>query len=132
MQQVIAAAIVAVLIASAAEAGERCAEIPAGAQTDRVVEACQLKRVELGIAPSHWNTRRCTLAMIRDSTRDTLDDGWRVKSQADFQTLRNELHTEVPAVADCGDGELDATIGETCDDGNVTNGDGCSEVCLTE
>jgi cysteine-rich repeat protein len=30
----------------------------------------------------------------------------------------------------CGDGHLDA--GEQCDDGNTTNGDGCSATCTTE
>jgi cysteine-rich repeat protein len=32
----------------------------------------------------------------------------------------------------CGDGVVDTELGEQCDDGNVTNGDGCSESCLPE
>ena len=32
----------------------------------------------------------------------------------------------------CGDGLLQATIGEECDDGNLTDGDGCSSQCKKE
>ena len=32
----------------------------------------------------------------------------------------------------CGDGELQATEGESCDDGNRVNGDGCGANCRTE
>ena len=32
----------------------------------------------------------------------------------------------------CGDGETQAVCGETCDDGNVDDGDGCGATCLTE
>lgn len=32
----------------------------------------------------------------------------------------------------CGDGRIDVGRGETCDDGNTVNGDGCSSVCTTE
>ncbi len=29
----------------------------------------------------------------------------------------------------CGDGHTNTSAGETCDDGNTTNGDGCSSTC---
>ena len=32
----------------------------------------------------------------------------------------------------CGDGIIQADQGETCDDGNLVNGDGCSSTCKTE
>ena len=32
----------------------------------------------------------------------------------------------------CGDGVLDETLGEQCDDGNTADGDGCSADCLSE
>jgi cysteine-rich repeat protein len=35
-----------------------------------------------------------------------------------------------PAV--CGDSNVDSGLGETCDDGNTTNGDGCSSMCRIE
>jgi cysteine-rich repeat protein len=37
----------------------------------------------------------------------------------------------VVAVSSCGDGVVDAP-GETCDDGNILDGDGCSSVCADE
>jgi len=32
----------------------------------------------------------------------------------------------------CGDGIIDGSLGETCDDGNLISGDGCSAICQTE
>ena len=32
----------------------------------------------------------------------------------------------------CGDGVIHVHLSETCDDGNTTSGDGCSEVCALE
>ena len=32
----------------------------------------------------------------------------------------------------CGDGSIDDNSGETCDDGNIINGDGCSDACIIE
>jgi len=32
----------------------------------------------------------------------------------------------------CGDGIINTTGGEECDDGNTINGDGCSSICFTE
>src|SRR5947209_7643464 len=37
-----------------------------------------------------------------------------------------------PPTGACGDGSLNADKGETCDDGNTANGDGCSSNCLEE
>ena len=34
--------------------------------------------------------------------------------------------------ASCGDGTLDTSQGEACDDGNNTDGDGCSASCQNE
>jgi len=35
-------------------------------------------------------------------------------------------------VFQCGDGIIDTAIGETCDDGNIVSGDGCSSTCIIE
>lgn len=42
-----------------------------------------------------------------------------------------EIRGQVLRVPSCGDGIVDGP-GETCDDGNVANGDGCSSTCQTE
>lgn len=36
------------------------------------------------------------------------------------------------AAPTCGDGHLDSSLGEICDDGNTTNNDGCSSTCTKE
>ena len=42
------------------------------------------------------------------------------------------LLDRVAFTAPCGDGIVDSTVGETCDDGNAVGGDGCSATCLIE
>jgi cysteine-rich repeat protein len=37
-----------------------------------------------------------------------------------------------PNVKRCGDGTMDEDLGETCDDGNIIDGDGCSSTCQLE
>lgn len=32
----------------------------------------------------------------------------------------------------CGNGSIDASASEACDDGNATSGDGCSDGCIVE
>jgi cysteine-rich repeat protein len=41
----------------------------------------------------------------------------------------SNVHVAAPS---CGDGSLMESIGEQCDDGNTTNGDGCNELCSIE
>jgi cysteine-rich repeat protein len=36
------------------------------------------------------------------------------------------------ALTGCGDGKMSTRNGETCDDGNLENGDGCSNQCTVE
>ena len=40
--------------------------------------------------------------------------------------------TPAPPTPVCGDGNIDLSLGEVCDDGNLTNGDGCSSLCEAE
>jgi cysteine-rich repeat protein len=53
-------------------------------------------------------------------------------SATDFVTILNPDYNqvEVRKLGVCGDSEPD--LGEQCDDGNTTPGDGCSAVCLVE
>jgi cysteine-rich repeat protein len=39
---------------------------------------------------------------------------------------------EGPPAGTCGDGVRDNDLGEQCDDGNTTDGDGCSSTCKKE
>lgn len=47
-------------------------------------------------------------------------------------TCRDATGATVACSTACGDGNIDTTAGETCDDGNAVPGDGCSETCQTE
>lgn len=58
-----------------------------------------------------------------------------------LQTLATDASSGNPAAiggADvivapfCGDGNIDTSVGEQCDDGNTVSGDGCSASCLLE
>jgi cysteine-rich repeat protein len=42
------------------------------------------------------------------------------------------LSGSIQAIVLCGDGVLDMSAGEQCDDGNTIDGDGCSATCLLE
>ena len=52
------------------------------------------------------------------------------QSTAHSVSVELTLVGEIPGEPQCGDGTLDA--GEQCDDGNTTNGDGCSAQCKEE
>ncbi|MCG8424453.1 MAG: DUF4215 domain-containing protein, partial [Proteobacteria bacterium] len=41
-------------------------------------------------------------------------------------------HQSVCIPGKCGDGNTDFVLAEQCDDGNVINGDGCSDICTFE
>jgi len=45
----------------------------------------------------------------------------------DYIEIRLRYDTRI-----CGDGYIDTDTGETCDDGNTKDGDGCSATCLIE
>jgi cysteine-rich repeat protein len=47
------------------------------------------------------------------------------------QTQANELKVN-PASSTCGNGVIDSSAGETCDDSNTNSGDGCSNMCQIE
>ena len=47
-------------------------------------------------------------------------------------TCRDASGVTVACSTACGDGNIDVSSGETCDDGNAVPGDGCSETCQTE
>jgi cysteine-rich repeat protein len=46
--------------------------------------------------------------------------------------LQCAAYQDVCITSPCGNGIIDAPAGETCDDGNIDSGDGCSEECLIE
>ena len=66
----------------------------------------------------------CTLARCGDSaidTGETCDDGF---ENSDIVPNACRADCTPPS---CGDGIVDFEFGETCDDGNTQNGDGCAD-----
>jgi cysteine-rich repeat protein len=47
-------------------------------------------------------------------------------------TTENTCCGDNPYESRCGDGTMDKSLGETCDDGNILDGDGCSSTCQDE
>jgi cysteine-rich repeat protein len=74
--------------------------------------------------------REFVLNVTAPTTPGTYDSRWRMR---DFGNGTGQFGAEAVSsvlVTRCGDSTLDA--GEACDDGNWTNGDGCSDVCARE
>ena len=57
-----------------------------------------------------------------------------INKLSSFLNLNRHAKTNIGnfSLSVCGDGVLDAGAGESCDDGNTTNGDGCSSTCELE
>ena len=84
------------------------------------------------------NNARCDNALVCDGS-ETCDAvlGCRAGNRAADGTVclaapRNICLVGACTASRCGDRYVDAALGETCDDGNVANNDGCSSVCHTE
>ena len=56
----------------------------------------------------------------------------RMPGRSAFVVLLLLLSGIVSAAAMCGDGMVDDATGETCDDANMDDGDGCSQFCTVE
>ncbi len=111
---------------------------------DGCSSTCQLEN------PNEWKcpapTGPCvSLAVCGDgklSSRETCDDSNAVSGDgcsADCTTVEPGWQCRMPGracVPICGDGIMtssaDGTVAEGCDDGNITNGDGCSSTCQVE
>ncbi len=49
-----------------------------------------------------------------------------------YSSTTNEIYVDVTSNLQCGNGIVDSSVGETCDDSNTANGDGCSNTCRIE
>ena len=75
---------------------------------------------------NNMNGDGCTAACEIEDGNPCAADGECASGVCDM----NEMPPICEPAGSCGNGELDAT--ESCDDGNLTTGDGCSNVCLLE
>ena len=83
-----------------------------------------------GLGGSTYDSDNCSGSEMLDSIRcsggyeEACDEG-DANSDAPGATCRADC-----TLPRCGDGVLDAHLGEECDDGNDVNDDGCSDACL--
>lgn len=80
------------------------------------------------------NNSTCALTgtptTVQGSTSYTVTATNSLSNKSTSLAIRVKDFTLVSAL--CGDGEIDTFFGETCDDGNTTNSDGCSNTCRIE
>ncbi len=103
----------------------------------RAIELCEVLRLQLQVRKAEWANNVCATELLRigfQTVNRTVSnrESKRAARQA-VQTAVDRLKTDhpiafVPAV--CGDGIIDTEFGETCDDGNTTDGDGCPSNCI--
>ena len=60
------------------------------------------------------------------------DNNWQTELSATTGSFQIGGGGGISYIPACGNGTLDPQIGETCDDGNITDGDGCSAGCQME
>lgn len=140
------AALLLCLIATPAWALDLTCTVPDAAITpSRLAELCEDERIRLHVRDDAWSNDTCATHFLRAGVRTGLAQKTRRESQ---QTIQNDVKDALstldsnfppPTQARCGDGVVDdgsapgnLDLGETCDDGDTTPGDGCDEDCQLE
>ncbi len=108
------------------------------ARAARMQIVCEAERVNLRYRSDAWDRHICA-RLIYNECLGGIDDRL-VKTQANstrrttIQSARAQriLDFPNPAPSICGDSVIDGEFGETCDDGNNEDGDGCDQSCTIE
>ena len=124
-------------VASPAFAADLVCTIPT-ASVARGVELCEEARLSLRVRSSEWNNDACSSYFLRlglieaekVSTRRAFNQS--VNSSVSDAVAALTTTWPAPTRATCGDGTLDTEFGETCDDGNNIDLDGCDSSCIIE
>ncbi len=112
--------------------------IPTAAE-NRFAMLCEILRVRNRILPADWDAGDCASEILRRGVR-VVEREIRASRAAETasDTLAEQLATfdtdfpDAKQTTACGDGVIQASFGETCDDGNTNSGDGCDSACLLE
>ena len=110
------------------------------ASAARVVELCEELRQQLRISTDSglWNNPLCATEVFRigmrevDKRTETKDAKATVSQQVNDSLDSWDANYPRTPPSVCGDTVTDTEFGETCDDGNQINGDGCDESCIIE
>ena len=126
------------LLALPAQAADITITVPDAAVAE-LQTLCEEIRLRYRVRTSDWTNALCAQTLVRIGATDVRR---RVTRRSFNQSVNSAVATDVesfhtdfpfgftPAV--CGDGTLDGEFGETCDDGNNIDGDGCSASCEVE
>ncbi len=126
-----------VALAAPAMAVDLTCTLPA-AYVTRGVELCEELRLRLHVRSSEWSNDVCSSEFLRigmltgDRTSTRLASQQTVSQAVNDAVDSFEINWPRLVAAQCGDGTLDTEFGETCDDGNNVDGDGCDESCIIE
>lgn len=127
--------LITLLVAGAASAADpQILRIPvrAGAPKARLQATCATLLPTLPIDPANWDAHRCGKALMEIGIRQ-FETRERATEESNLrQAWLDTLREDVPPIEACGNSALEPEHGETCDDGNVENGDGCDELCILE
>jgi len=127
------------VLASSARAADIVLTVPDPSIT-RIVELCEELRKQLRVSTDSglWSNELCATEVFRIGMREV---DKRVETKAARATVNDQVSASLgewdanyprtpPSI--CSDNVTDTELGETCDDGNLINGDGCSDECLIE
>lgn len=128
-----------VFLITAIVAGAACADplilrIPVrdGAPKIKLQATCVILLPQLPIDPANWDAHRCGKALMEIGIR-AVSHSERAGAEGNLrQAWLDALVIDVPPIEACGNSVVEPMHGETCDDGNVVNGDGCDELCVSE
>ncbi len=129
--------IITVAFAPTAFAASLTCELPA-AYVSRGVELCEELRVRLHVRTADWSNDVCASEFLRIGLLKGDRDSTRREASRTVSDAVNDAVATFEAswpritAATCGDGILDTEFGESCDDGNRVNGDGCDFQCNIE
>ena len=122
-------AIIGFATVAVAQTTEVCFDMPDTAVV-RNEEICELVQEDFGARDSTWTFEVCISELVRGVFHKL---NARLGSESDRAVRATAQRTDYPDTVvrgACGDGEKETW--EECDDGNTTNGDGCSERCELE
>lgn len=85
-------------------------------------------------SPTPGLTGQCTFTFMVSTAAapGVYSSDWRMHESGGVGDFGDNATTAGITVTNCGNGTLDVGDGETCDDDNNTNGDGCSDACVIE
>ena len=132
------ALLILLVVALPAGAAQITITVP-DAAVPRLQALCAEIQSRFRVIDANWSNQHCAEWLVLNGALDVEE---KVSRRAAQTFVRDAVSTAVddfkgdfpePFVRSyCGDGNTDLQYDETCDDGNVVSGDGCSASCTVE